>query len=306
MTGRQHLRQHLGIDLGGTNIKTTILDADYGIVGEATRPTQAHGGPEHVIATMIAAGRVAVETWGAVATCGVGVPGWFDSIDGTIEHFANIEGDWMGRPVRAPIEAALGVPVAIINDARAFTLAEFTVGAARGASTVVCYTLGTGIGGGLVIDGRLRFGRHGRAGELGHLVTFPGGGLCGCGNRGCIETLVNAESLARMAGTASASDAVDAARSGDALALTALDTVTDLLGMAFANMITVLMPEKIVVGGGIAEAGPLLFDRLRDATRRHLRLVPDDWWEIVPASVGPYTGAVGAAIWGAAPQQVPV
>lgn len=290
----------LGLDLGGTNIKSTVL-ADDGdtmtVVGRDVTSTTAAHGPEAVIARLIDAGREAIARWGPVEGGAVGVPGLFDADRGEILLFPNLPGSWPGRPMVGPLTAALGVPMAIINDARAFTLAEATMGAAAGCPTVVCLVLGTGIGGGVVIDGRLHFGRHGRAGEIAHQIVVPGGPACGCGNRGCLESLATSGALARLAGRASVEDAFVAARAGDERSAAAIETVADHIGVAIANMITVLVPDRVVIGGGVAGAGDSLLEPIRAAVERHSVLVPHDWYDVVPAVLGPEAGAIGAALW---------
>ena len=211
-----------------------------------------------MIANLAAAGRDAIERWGRVDGAAVGVPGLFDDRTGTIEFLPNLPGAWKGEPMTAPLAAALGVPTAIINDARAFTLAESRLGAAAGCETVAALVLGTGIGGGIVVDGRLHFGPMGRAGELAHQVIVPDGPKCGCGNHGCLEALASSAAITRLAGTATVHEAFAAAAAGDERAAAALAEVADYLGIAIANLVTVLVPERVVIGGGVAEAGDAL------------------------------------------------
>jgi glucokinase len=295
---------HLGLDLGGTNIKVCVLaSADDGaptVVHTTQGPTCADQGPTAVVERLAELAHQAISDVGDVVSMGVGVPGRFNASDGTIDFFPNLPGPWPGTPVRGLLSEAVGprVPVSLINDARAFTLAESTLGAAAGTSTAVCIVLGTGIGAGAVIDGRLLYGRHGRAGELGHQVVLPGGPLCGCGNRGCLEAVATSSTFAFMAGRPTAHEAAEAARRGDQRALAALDTVADYLGLAIANAVTVFCPERVVIGGGIAEAGDMLMDRLRSAADRHQTWVDHSWYEVMPAALGPTAGAVGAALWG--------
>lgn len=297
----------LGLDLGGTNIKVAVIERDLDdrssrhvdVVGRRQVPAEAGRGPYAVVERLVAAGMDAAQRWGPITGVGVGVPGLFDADLGCIEFFPNLPGPWKGTPVTSPIADALGVPASIINDARAFTLAETRVGAAAGCRTVAAYVLGTGIGGGMVIDGRLHFGPHGRAGELGHCVIQPGGPRCGCGNRGCLEAVATSGALARLAGQPSPDAAFRAAAAGDARAAQAIASVVDAFGVAIANMVTILVPERVVIGGGVAEAGDALFVPLRAAVDRNSSLVPRDWYEIVPAKLGPYAGAIGAALWAA-------
>ncbi|HEX2159206.1 MAG TPA: ROK family protein, partial [Actinomycetes bacterium] len=175
--------RYLGIDLGGTNSKLAVLEVAgdrRALVATATIPTGPGGDPGEVIGRLGAAGARLVATHGPVAAAGAGVPGLFDEATGRIVLFPNLPPAWTGAAFREPLADRLGLPVALINDARAFTLAESRMGAAAGCPTVVCLTLGTGVGGGVVVDGRLRFGPSGRAGELGHQVIEVGGPPCGC------------------------------------------------------------------------------------------------------------------------------
>ena len=157
--------------------------------------------------------------------------------------------------------------------------------------------LGTGIGGGIVVGGRLHFGRMGRAGELAHQVIAPDGPPCGCGNRGCLEALAASGAITRLAGTTTVHEAFAAAAEGDARAVAAIAEVADYLGIAIANVVTMLVPERVVIGGGVAAAGEALLSLVREATARHCTLVPPDWYEIVPAKLGHHAGAIGAALW---------
>jgi glucokinase len=296
-------RRWLGLDLGGTNIKTAVLAVDdpsdpHGIevLGCDQRSADAEQGPQAVIASLIVAGRAAIERLGPVDGAAVGVPGLFDD-GGSIELFPNLPGKWRGVPMTAPLGAALGVPTSIINDARAFTLAESRIGAAAGCDTVAALVLGTGIGGGVVVGGQLHFGRMGRAGELAHQVITPDGPPCGCGNRGCLEAVAASGAITRLAGTATVRDAFTAAAAGDERATAAVAEVTDYLGIAIANVVTMLVPERVVIGGGVAEAGEALLTLVREATARHCVLVPPDWYEVVAAKLGQHAGAIGAALW---------
>ena len=299
------MTRFLGIDLGGTNIKGVILDLPDGalagarVVVEASVPTLAAEGPQVVMEAIAELGRQLMATHGPVSAAGVGVPGLYDADSGAIVLFPNLPGPWPGQPLPAVLSRAWGVPTALINDARAFTLAETRMGAAAGRSTVVCVTLGTGIGGGVVVEGRLRSGPHGRAGEVGHQVIVPGGPACGCGNAGCVESFAKADALTHAAGTATAREAYDAARAGDPTALAAVQAVAGHLGHALGNLVTVLVPERIVIGGGIAEAGEVLLEPLREAIARTAVLVPRDWYDVVPASLGSRAGSIGAALWAA-------
>ena len=295
------MSNHLGLDLGGTNIKVVILDESedtFEVVSQDSVETGAIAGPEAVTEHLAEAGRLAMAKVD-IDTVGLGVPGHFDPETGQVLLFPNLPGDWRGFPLRGRIEEALGVQTWMINDARAFTLAEGTLGAGRGCSTVACITLGTGVGGGLMIDGRLHRGAFGVAGELGHQTVLPDGPLCGCGNRGCVEALVRADVLTSNAGRSTVSAVFDGAREGDNRCIAAVSQMAEFLGIGLANVVTLFGPDRIVVGGGIAEAGELVLGPITAAVKRRVTLVPTDSIEIRPAAFGRFAGAIGAALAGA-------
>jgi glucokinase len=261
--------RHLGLDLGGTYVKWVVLE-DSVVTAKGQTKTRAEAGPEAVTERLIAAGRDA----GRVDSVGIGVPGLFDSTTGAVTFLTNVPGAWKGRPLARHVGDALGAPATLINDARAFALAEWTLGAARGCDTAVFAVVGTGVGGGIVVGGSPHEGREGRAGELGHQTIDPDGPLCNCGNRGCVEALVRA-----------ALEAKDVRLAGK------------LLGIGLGNAIVLLAPELIVVGGGVAVTGERLLRPLRKEIRKRVRVsVPVD---VVRAELGVLAGAIGAALRGA-------
>lgn len=291
---------HLGLDLGGTNIKVAVISRvadEFEVMSTTSIETGAVDGPERVTANLVNVGKRAMKT-DPVETLGLGVPGHFDRRTGQIVLFPNLPGAWEGFPLRDRVGDVLGVPTFMVNDARAFTLAEGLLGSGRGCSTVVCITLGTGVGGGIMIDGRLHRGAYGVAGELGHQTIIPDGPLCGCGNRGCVEVLTKADVLTELAGKTTVKDVFDAARDGERRSVEAVAQVADYLGIGLANVVTLLGPDRIVVGGGIAEAGDQVIGPIGDAVRSRVTLVPTDKIKIVPATFGRYAGAVGAALAG--------
>ena len=264
--------RHLGLDLGGTYVKWVVLE-DGEVVANGRTETNSADGPEAVIGRLIAAGREA----GRVDTVGVGVPGLFDDALGATTFLVNIPGDWDDRPVAGPVGEALGAPARLINDARAFALAEWTLGAARGCDTAAFFVVGTGVGGGVVVGGALHEGREGRAGELGHFTIAPDGPRCNCGNHGCVEAFVR-----------------DAIKSND------MASAGRYLGIGICNAIVALAPDRVVVGGGVAKAGEALLAPARaEVAKRVTVSVPV---EIVPAELGVLAGAIGAALRGAEPR----
>jgi glucokinase len=291
--------RYLGIDVGGTNCKLAVLEVDgdrRDLLATATIPTGG-GDPAEVVERLATAGSKLMVEHGPVEAAGAGVPGLFDEESGRIVFLPNLPPAWSGAEFRNPLAERLGVPAALINDARSFTLAESRMGAAAGYSTVICVTLGTGVGGGVVIDGRLRFGTHGRAGELGHQIIDMDGPRCGCGSNGCVEAFAAGPAISRLGGQDTPEAVFRAAAAGDDQAAAAVQSVIARLATGIANLVTVLWPERVVIGGGIAAAGDQLFGPLRTAVARFAPLVDPTSYEIVPAALGPVAGAVGAALW---------
>ena len=297
--------RHLGLDLGATNLKWAIVEHDPGpdgswrAVARGQVPTRADGGPDAIVPQLGEIGREAMAQWPDVVSAGVGIPGLYDPRAGTTRFLVNLRGAWDGYPVVAPVAAALGVPVALINDARAFGLAELRLGAGRGASSMVGLTLGTGVGGVIAVDGKVHQGHDGTAGEIGHQTIDPDGPDCNCGNHGCLEAFARADRIAEACGTATAEEAVERARNGDAAAIEGLRGVGRSLGIGIGNMIVVISPDRVVIGGGIAAAGDLLLASAREEIRRRVRTTSIAEVEIVTAELGTWAGAIGAAVHGA-------
>ena len=282
----------LGLDLGGTNIKLALLD-DGRLVDQRETPTRSEdGGPAAVLQRIVDLGR----SVGPVDSVGVALPGLFDE-SGVVVLLPNLYGPWTGTQALEPLEQGFGMPVRMINDGHAFALAESTLGAGRGASNVMCLVCGTGIGGGLVLGGRLHLGPEQRAGEFGHHTIDERGPVCECGNHGCLELYAGARAIAAAAGAPSFDEVVTRAASGDDAALGALARAGELIGLAIANVLIFLAPDRVVVGGGVAEAGELLLGPMRASIADHARVAPLDRITIASAELGPRAGAIGAALW---------
>jgi glucokinase len=294
--------QHLGIDLGGTNLKWAVIERGsdaWQVLDRGRVRTPASGGPDAVVGRMVDLAREAAERWPAIGSVGVGVPGLYDPATGRTRFIVNIPGAWADHPVAEPIATAVERPVALINDARAFGLAELRLGAGRGARSMVGLTLGTGVGGVIAIDGRIHLGHDGTAGELGHQTIDPDGPTCGCGDNGCLEAFVRADRFAEACGTATVKEAVIAARAGDARAMAWVLRVGRYLGIGIANMIEVITPDRVVIGGGISAASDLLFGPIRTELERRVRTTSLARVEMVVAELGTWAGSIGAAVHGA-------
>jgi glucokinase len=299
--------RHLGLDLGATNLKWAMLERAgdaWSTIAREQVGTRLDAAPEDVPETVVAQlGAVAAE---AIASCGpalsigIGVPGLYDPADGTTRFLVNIPGPWAGQAVAGPVADATGLPTVLVNDARAFGLAELRLGAGRGATSMIGLTLGTGVGGVIAIDGRVHQGHDGTGGEIGHQTIDPDGPLCGCGNHGCLEAFARADRIAAACGTATAEEAVARARAGDPRAVEGVARIGRYLGIGIANMVTVVTPDRVVIGGGIgAGATDLLFEPIRTELRLRVRTTDLDRVELVPAELGTWAGAIGSAIHGA-------
>ncbi|NQV05061.1 ROK family protein [bacterium] len=295
MTGRRFL----GVDLGATNTKMIVLsvpgDGDPAIQSVDSVRTGGEDGHDAALDRLIRVFVAKLDADGPFDGFGMGTPGLFD-VDGVVEIFTNLPGQWRGVRLRDRLEAGLGMPVTLINDARAFTLAEGRMGAGRGARVLAAMTLGTGIGGGLMIDGKVFMGSTGIAGEISHQTVLLDGPMCGCGNRGCAEALARSDVMAEMADRSSVEEVFAGLAEGDPACVASVETAAKYLGIAIANVVTFLGPDRIVIGGGIAAAGDAMLDPIRDAVWRHVTLVPERSIDIVRASLGPEAGAIGAAL----------
>jgi glucokinase len=304
----------IGIDIGGTKVAAGAVDERGSIVASARRDTPSHD-PTQIEETIADVVRELQATHDVEAV-GIGAAGFVDASRSTVIFAPNLA--WRDEPLRKAVEARCGLPVVVENDANAAAWAEARFGAGRGEEYLVVLTLGTGLGGGLVIDGQLYRGRLGVAAELGHITVEPGGRRCGCGGRGCWERYASGRALVREAQEiASLSPAIasrlldlaggrpeaitglavtEAAQDGDEGALEAFRVVGTWLGHGMAAMAAVLDPGMFVLGGGVSSAGELLREpamrTLQERiTARAYREVPT----VRIAELGPEAGIVGAA-----------
>jgi glucokinase len=291
----------LGLDLGGTNIKVAVIEKSgdsWKVIKEEDVPTEADKGPAHVVSRLAEIAANKQKEFSNLSGVGVAVPGLFNA-DGTIELFPNLPGAWRGFQALEPIRKATNLPTAIINDARSFTLGEAIMGAALGKRTVACFVMGTCVGGGVVIDGKIHLGASGAAGEIAHQIIKFDGPICGCGAQGCAEPLTNSAAVAKLAGTKTAEEAYKNAVAGDEKALAAFKEVAYWIAITLTNIMVVLAPDTIVIGGGVAQSGDILLKEIRTAMHERAHLYPASDINIVPATLGFYAGSIGAALYGA-------
>ena len=296
------MNRFLGVDLGGTNIKYAVIEIDGTSIKEVLKDqisTEAKNGPDHVtdrIATLIKK----IDGEMPILGVAVAVPGIFNHDTGEILLFPNLPGAWENYPFTKKLIEATGKSIALINDARAFCLAESTLGAGRGHRYVACIVMGTGVGGGLVIDGKVHEGATRGAGEIAHQVVAPDGPVCGCGTRGCVEALTSSAAISAMAETKTPEEAYERAKAGDEKAIAAFRSAGKWLGIALANVNAVFSPEVFIVGGGVAQAGDLVLDFIRAELHERNHLWPNSAFKVVPAQLSFFAGATGAALKAAA------
>ncbi|MCK5145810.1 ROK family protein [bacterium] len=302
----------IGIDLGGTDIKGGLVDNAGKIVFETKIPTEAKKGPEHIfdrMSQLIQTLRDGAEA--IVAGIGMGVPGQVDVDAGVLVEAPNLPG--VDRfPVMDFLRERIDIPVILDNDANVAALGEHAFGAGQGVQHMLMITLGTGVGGGLILNGQVFRGAMGGAGEFGHMVVEADGELCGCGRQGCVEAYVGTAGLLRaveqrlsngeassLAGISSEKrrpkDLGDAAEAGDTVAREVFSTAGHLLGIAMGNVANLLNLERIVIGGGVAAAGERILGPARVGFAETALKVSLKSLEIVPAQLGNAAGLVGAA-----------
>ena len=313
---------YIGCDLGGTNLRAAIVDSKTGEATDLTIvPTLAREGHEEVLLRMIDLFNNIIDKSkigkADIEGIGIGIPGMLDMQRGFTTFITNLPGHWINVPVGPFITERTGIPCYIMNDVRAITWGELKFGAGKGCKSMVLYAIGTGIGGGIVINNQLVLGNSGQAGEVGHMTVEPGGTLCNCGNRGCLEQYASGPAIRSAAlkviahgGTSILGEMVgfdlnkmtpeivfNAALKGDVAALNIYEKAGSYLGQAISNSIVHLEPERIVVGGGIAQAGEVLFTPMRRAIQERVYLVPLEKIQIRAAELGNNAGVIGASMW---------
>lgn len=320
------MKNYIGCDLGGTNLRAAIVDVDASrgtVLHQMSVPTLAREGHEMVMRRMADLFMRVIQSAGMkredIGGIGIGVPGVLDLEKGETLFLPNLPGTWPHVPLRDTITELTGFPTQLLNDVRSITNGEWRFGAGRGVDTVAVFAIGTGIGGGLVINGQLHLGIGGTGGELGHMIIDFNGPRCGCGSDGCLEAYASGPGIAAMGMKAVAQGLTtriadlceydlnritpelieQAARSGDEIAKDIYKKAGYYIGLAAANICVSVGPRRIIVGGGVARAGDLLLEPIRHTLRERVHVMPVDQVEVVPSQLGNNAGVVGVASWAA-------
>lgn len=305
---------YVGVDLGGTAIKVGICDQKGQLLHTYGGPTEVDKGVQGVIDNIEKYVRHIVEqspySWDQLAGVGAGVAGFTNVREGIIVLAPNI--GFRDVPIREILEERFGKPVKIDNDANVAALGEAWSGAGRGVDNCVCFTLGTGVGGGIIINGKIYQGFSGMAGEIGHVSVVPDleAIQCGCGKKGCVETVSSATGIIRMAkdavergdrttlstvGTIAAKEVFDAAKNGDEVAARIVNRAAFYLAKSMSAVAAILNPEVFIVGGGVSNAGDILFNEVREVFAKFTPEPLQRGVSILPAQLGNDAGIVGAA-----------
>ena len=300
---------YVGADLGGTKISAVLANERGQVLRRDYRSTDAGSGPQAVVARLVEAIRAAMGADPIVAV-GIGSAG-LCTRDGVISTSPNLPG-WKDVPLRDLVQRELGIATYLGNDANVAALGEHYFGAGRGVRNLVYVTVSTGIGGGVIVDGRLMTGASGTAGEIGHMVIDPDGPQCPCGQRGCWEALASGTAIARAAAarlsagadspdlsgdsalTPTAVGVAAAARAGDSLAQDVLRQASYYLGVGLVNLVHIFNPELIILGGGVSQIGESLIGPARAYVAEHAFAVPAKAVRIVTAALGQDSGPLGA------------
>jgi len=307
----------VGVDLGGTNIKAGLLDAQANVLANLSIPTEVDRGRDTVVGNIIAAAEQAITDAkvdrSQVVGIGIGSPGPLSHRKGMVINPGNLP-CLKETPLRDIVADKTGIQATLDNDANAAAWGEYWAGAGKGVTDFLMFTLGTGVGGGMVVDNRLLRGHFENGAELGHIIVQPGGRKCSCGQIGCLEAYSSAYFLARRAeemiadGRVSqlkvrvdagemlmAEHIVEAAKAGDEVAIKVWDEACYYLGVAIVTMQHVSNPERIVLAGGLIAAGDFLLDRVRKHAKEQTWKLLDDLGEIRFATLGNDAGFIGAA-----------
>lgn len=312
--------KRIGIDVGGTNVKIALVDKSGKIIYSNSVPTYAKMGYEYTVNNIKQAIKDLMKETNTTSKdidgIGFDFPGQVDYKTGVVKLAPNIPG-WVNVPIAQMIEEEFHIPTRIDNDVRCAALGEMKFGAGQGCENFVCITVGTGIGSGLVVNGQLVRGASNAAGEIGHIkLQMKDGLICGCGDTGCLEAYASGPSIVAMAqdyikggkstkfremaaaegGEITPYMVAKAAEAGDPVAKRIFAIVGEYIGIGLTSVINLLNPEKVIIGGGVAEAGDLLLNPIRKTIKERAMVVAGSAVEIVPAQLGNSAGVIGASM----------
>lgn len=311
-------KNRIGIDVGGTNVKIALVDEKGKIKYSNSVPTRAEMGYEYTVNNIKQAiydllKETKLEPKN-IEGIGFGFPGQVDYKSGIVRLAPNIPG-WVDVPIAKLIEDEFHIPTRVDNDVRCAALGELNFGAGKGCENLICITVGTGIGSGLIVNGKLVRGASNAAGEIGHIkLQMNDGPICGCGDTGCLEAFASGPSIVAMAedyirGGKSTkfremanSNPItpyivcEAAKAGDPVAKRIFTIMGEYIGIGMASVVNLLNPEKIIVGGGVADAGEILMTPLKETLKKRAMKIAGEAVEVVPAQLGNTAGVIGASL----------
>lgn len=311
-------KYRIGIDIGGTNIKIALVDFEGKIVYSNTTPTRAEMGYEAGITNIKQAIHDLLDETKTdknhIEAIGFGLPGQIDYKEGIVKNLPNIPG-WVNVPLAKIIEEEFSIPTRLDNDVRCAALGELNFGAGRNCENLICITIGTGIGSGIVLNGKLVRGAANAAGEIGHIkMSINDGPLCGCGDYGCFEAYASGPSIVTMAkeyisGGKSAKykemapDGIitpylvaQAALQGDSVSIQIFKQMGKIIGVGLASVVNLLNPEKIIIGGGVADAGDILLNPIKETILDRAMPIQAQSVQVVPAQLANTAGVIGASL----------
>jgi len=316
------MKVYAGVDIGGTNIKAGLVNVENGeLIISHFVPTQSHLGPESVLSHTTQLLQKLISDSGLdqneIKGLGISAPGMIDLDTNTTIFLPNLHGGWHQVPVGEWVTSAIGLKVSMLNDVRAITYAEWQFGAGKGVDSLVCFAVGTGVGGGVVIHNQLVLGFEGTAGEIGHQTVEPNGPLCGCGNHGCLEVYASGPAIAaeaargvRQGWATKITDLIDhdlnkltpktvaqAANMGDEFSLEIWQRAGRFLGIGVGNILTSVGVKRVIITGGVANAGDILLDPIRAEIKNRVFLMPVEKVDVVKGQLGGTAGIIGMAAW---------
>lgn len=311
-------KYRIGVDIGGTNIKIALVDFDGKIAYSNTTPTRAEMGYEAGVNNIKQAIKDIMNESAtdskSIEAIGFGLPGQIDYKEGVVKNLPNIPG-WVNVPLAKIIEDEFKIPTKLDNDVRCAALGELNFGAGKGCDNLICITIGTGIGSGIILNGKLIRGASNAAGEIGHIkMSMNEGPLCGCGDYGCFEAYASGPAIVTMAkeyisggksakykemaqdGAITPYFVAQAALAGDAVSIQIFKQMGKIIGVGLSSVINLLNPEKVIIGGGVADAGEILLEPIRQTIKDRAMPIQANTVKIVPAQLANTAGVIGASL----------